>query len=497
MTSAERAPAVSASIPDFSERLRLVCDPTMAAEPASWMKFYHRGLVISDSIAIVLAVAAAFLLRFASELHNKSATTYLELGFAIAAGWVITIQGIRGYEIRHLSVGIEEYKYVIKSAAIMTGAIAAVCYLTRFNVVRGYVVLVVPIGATFLLVNRISWRQVVRRRRAVGAWCYRMLIVGTLESARDLTELIDRAPYAGLRIVGACVEGERVGSVLYGGIPVLGGVDRAADAADCSSAHIVAIAGADLDHRRVRELGWQLEGSGRELVMIPGLTEVAGPRVHVSPVEGLPLMWVDQPQFTGLARVVKRAVDLTGAIVLLALLSPIWFGAAITVKLTSPGSVLFRQSRLGIRGQQFMVYKLRSMYAGSEERRHELINDHQGDGALYKSRTDPRITPFGRFIRQMSIDELPQLLNVIRGEMSLVGPRPLATIDSNYVGSARRRLLVRPGMTGLWQVSGRSDLDWEDAVRLDLYYVENWSLSMDAAIIARTVHTVIRSMGAY
>jgi exopolysaccharide biosynthesis polyprenyl glycosylphosphotransferase len=462
-----------------------------------WIRQYRWGLVLTDLVAVGLAVGIAFLLRFATELEHESVQRYLQVGIAITIGWTITVQGVGGYEIRHLSVGIQEYKYIFKSSAIVAGGIAACCYMIQFNVVRGYVALAVPIGASFLIVNRILWRRFVRRRRVAGEWTYRMLVIGTVESASNLSRLIARAPQAGVHIVGACIEGQPSGTIVHGCIPVVGAPANAAAAAEATSAHIVAVAGSNLGHLEIRELGWQLEDSGRELVMVPGLTEVAGPRVHVSPVEGLPLMWVDQPQFTGLARLVKRGVDLVGAVLLLSLFGPIWMLAAISVKLTSSGPMLFRQDRLGIHGGQFTVLKLRSMYQGSEHLRGSLTNEHLGEGALFKVRHDPRVTPIGRFIRRMSIDELPQLINVIRGDMSLVGPRPLATIDSTYGGSARRRLLVRPGMTGLWQVSGRSNLDWEDAVRLDLYYVENWSLSMDAAIIARTLHTVVRSMGAY
>ena len=304
---------------------------------------------------------------------------------------------------------------------------------------------------------------------------------------------------AGLRVVGACVPGAEPGSEIAPGVPVLGGLRDAAYAAQRIDADVVAVAGTELGPRGVRELGWELEGTGRGLIMAPGLTEVAGPRVHVSPVEGLPLMWVEQPQFTGVSRLVKRLVDIAGALLVLVLASPVLLITALLVKLTSSGPVLFKQSRLGTGGAEFLVWKFRSMYVDAESRRDELWdrNEQDGDGVLFKISDDPRVTRVGGVIRRLSIDELPQLVNVLRGQMSLVGPRPLATIDSTYSGHARRRLLVRPGMTGLWQVSGRSDTSWEDAVRLDLYYVENWSLAFDVTIILRTVWTVVRRSGAY
>ena len=245
--------------------------------------------------------------------------------------------------------------------------------------------------------------------------------------------------------------------------------------------------------------GLAFEGTGRNLVMAPGLTEVAGPRVHVSPVENLPLMWVDQPQFTGLRRLVKRAVDLVGAGEILLLVMPFLIFVALLVKATSRGSVLYRSVRLGQQGRPFTVYKFRSMHSDAEQARAELSDLNEGDaGMLFKIHRDPRVTPVGRFIRKFSLDELPQLFNVICGSMSLVGPRPpLPDEVERYRAHVRRRLLVKPGLTGLWQVSGRSDLSWDESVRLDLYYVENWSLALDLAIIARTVRAVLRSHGAY
>jgi exopolysaccharide biosynthesis polyprenyl glycosylphosphotransferase len=261
----------------------------------------------------------------------------------------------------------------------------------------------------------------------------------------------------------------------------------------------VAVTGAGLGPTGVRELGWQLEGSGRGLVMAPALTEIAGPRVHVSPVEGLPLFWLEQPQLGRLPRLVKRTVDVAGASLLLLLVSPVLLATTIAVGLTSRGPLLFRQKRLGVNGREFTILKFRSMYADAEQRRDLILdqNDQDGGGVLFKIKHDPRVTPVGRLIRRLSIDELPQLANVITGSMSLVGPRPLAAVDSTYTGAARRRLLVRPGITGLWQVSGRSELSWDDAVRLDLYYVENWSLGLDLSILVRTILAVLLRRGAY
>jgi exopolysaccharide biosynthesis polyprenyl glycosylphosphotransferase len=339
----------------------------------------------------------------------------------------------------------------------------------------------------------------VGRRRVDGAWCYRIMAVGTTESVNHLLAVTERARGAGLKVVAVCVEDTPRGKEIAPGVPVVAGVREAAEAAERIDADVVAITGNGLGPASVRELGWRLEGTGRGLVMAPSLTEIAGPRVHVSPVEGLPLFWLEQPQLGRLPRVIKRSVDLIGAAVLLALALPVLLLTAALIKATSSGPVLFKQRRLGVHGDPFTILKFRSMYAQAEGQRAVVFdqNEQDGGGVLFKIRRDPRVTPVGRIIRRLSIDELPQLINVITGSMSLVGPRPLAAIDSNYTGAARRRLLVRPGITGLWQVSGRSELSWDDAVRLDLYYVENWSLGLDISILLRTILAVVARRGAY
>jgi exopolysaccharide biosynthesis polyprenyl glycosylphosphotransferase len=312
-----------------------------------------------------------------------------------------------------------------------------------------------------------------------------------------LLEVTERAKSAGLHVIGACVEDSPLGATLGDDVPVVGGVLEAAQTADRMDADVIAVTGSGLGPRAVRELGWALEGTGRGLVIAPALTDIAGPRVHVSPVEGLPLVWLEQPQLGRIPRIIKRVVDVIGGAVLLLCALPVLLVAAIVIKLDSRGPVLYRQRRLTTHGHEFTMIKLRTMQVNAEQLRDLDLNEQDGGGVLFKMRQDPRVTRVGRLVRQFSIDELPQLLHVILGDMSLVGPRPITTDDSNYTGSARRRLLVRPGLTGLWQVSGRSDLSWEDSVRLDLYYVENWSVGLDLSILARTIIAVLRRRGAY
>jgi exopolysaccharide biosynthesis polyprenyl glycosylphosphotransferase len=464
----------------------------------NWQRRYARELAVLDLLLVSAAAVIGYLIRFKNEPGVADGRTYALLGACIAVAWVAAIAQSGGYELRHLSVGAEEFKRIVRASAVLAGSMAIVCYLLRYQLARGFVAGVIPIGLILLLAGRYALRHHVHRIRRRGGWSYKILAVGDKESVDDLVLAASRSPRAGLTVIGACIDDADHATALRNGIKVLGSVSQAAEIAAEIDADVVALASTRaLGTRQIRELGWALEGTGRDLVMAPGLTDVAGPRVHISPVEGMPLVWVDQPEFTGVKRVIKRALDLVGGALLIALAAPVLLVAALAVKLTSPGPVLFRQPRLGTHGSEFTVLKLRTMVADAHAGRSALMKHNIQDGALFKMHLDPRITWVGRFLRQYSIDELPQLINVLRGEMSLVGPRPLASEDSSYTGSARRRLLVKPGVTGLWQVSGRSDLSWDDSVRLDLYYVENWSLAVDLAIVLRTVGAVLQRKGAY
>jgi exopolysaccharide biosynthesis polyprenyl glycosylphosphotransferase len=477
-------------------RLRLAGAP-VETNRSAWARQYVMALLLIDIGTVICAVAFGYLLRFGTGYASVGGVSYVVVGGLAVPAWLIALQISGAYELRHLSVGAEEYKRVIRGSLFLAGTVAVTCYVCGLQVARGFVGGVVPLGAVLLLVGRYASRRVVYKHRIAGRWGYRILAVGTRESVNHLIEMSQRSPHAGLQVIGGCIEDAHPNSQLAGGIPVVGKAKDAAAAAARLGVDVVALASSSLAPQDIRELSWMLEGTGRELVMAPGLTEVAGPRVRMSPVEGLPLMWVQQPQFTGFSRLVKRIFDILGTLLILLVTSPLFLALAVAIKVTSPGPVFFRQVRTGKGGEEFLVYKFRSMFADAEQRRVELMDHNENDGHLFKMRRDPRVTSVGRIIRRLSLDELPQLFNVLTAQMSLVGPRPLATIDSNYEGHATRRLLVRPGMTGLWQVSGRSDLSWDDAVRLDLYYVENWSLCLDLAIVARTVHAVLRGRGAY
>jgi exopolysaccharide biosynthesis polyprenyl glycosylphosphotransferase len=273
-----------------------------------------------------------------------------------------------------------------------------------------------------------------------------------------------------------------------------------ADALTISGAETILVTDTEhLGHEGLRELAWQLEGVEVDLMVSPNVMDVAGSRIHMRAVATMPLLHLEEPQYAEAGTWPKLLFDKTAGLLLLLLFSPIMIAAAIAVKLTSHGPVFYRQERIGIRGEKFDMIKFRSMRSGSDQHLAGLLAEQgKGDTPLFKITDDPRITSAGKFLRRYSIDELPQLFNVLKGDMSLVGPRPqLAAEVELYDSIAHRRLTVRPGMTGLWQVSGRSDLTWEESIRLDTSYVENWSMIGDVVILWKTVRAVLGSHGAY
>jgi exopolysaccharide biosynthesis polyprenyl glycosylphosphotransferase len=328
-----------------------------------------------------------------------------------------------------------------------------------------------------------------------------VLVVGDAPHINELVATLRREPYAGYHVVGACIPDGLIAPVpqRLGDVPVVGSFRTVLEAVESTGVDTVAVTtSGELTAIRLRRLGWQLEGTGVDMVLAPALTDVAGPRIHTRPVAGLPLIHVEAPEFRGGRKLVKGFFDRSAALIALTLAAPLLVVIAIAIKLDGRGPVFFRQTRVGLSGKKFGVFKFRTMVVNAEEVLAQLKARNETDGLMFKMRDDPRVTRVGRFLRRYSLDELPQLVNVLLGQMSLVGPRPpLPREVARYDGDVARRLLVKPGITGLWQVSGRSDLTWEDGIRLDLYYVENWSLTADLSILWKTLGAVVASRGAY
>jgi exopolysaccharide biosynthesis polyprenyl glycosylphosphotransferase len=386
----------------------------------------------------------------------------------------------------------------MRSGVGLTAAVAMTSYVTKTEIARGFVVLAIPVMVISALLLRYALRKDLHRHRVRGRCMHRVLVVGRSGPAATLCEHLEKRPTDGFRVVATCrPRGDR-----HGNGPLqpdeLDEPDILA-AADRHAVDVVAIStDPELVGQSLRRLSWALEQRGIELIVSPGIIEVAGPRISVRPVAGLSLLHLERPSVSGGPHLMKAIFDRTVALGFIAVLSPLLIGLALAVKVSSPGPVLFRQQRIGRGGVEFTMLKFRSMYSDAEQRLGDLYALSDGNGVIFKMRDDPRMTPLGRWIRRFSLDELPQLFNVLRGDMSLVGPRPpLAEEVALYAADDSRRMLVKPGMTGLWQVSGRSDLSWDESVRLDLRYVDNWSMTLDLLILWKTVRAVIYGAGAY
>ncbi len=477
---------------------------TVSDRPAvpAWPRRYARALMASDFLAVVIAVSLAQFLRFGG---TGAGNTYSSVSVAIGAVWFLALTVINSRSQRIIGTGPEEYRRVWLATVHTFGGVAILSMLAKLEIARGYLLIAMPTG--FALIAAFRWmarRLVIMEREKYGRCTTRVLVVGCTSAVRDLIAALSREPWSGYRVVGALVPGTNTPPTLsvpgLGKIPTFNNEASIVEAVASTQSNAVAVAATDQLHGRgIKDLSWQLEKLDVDLLVAPGVLDVAGPRLHMHPVAGLPLIQVEKPQYHGAKRFQKRAFDIGFSALVLLCLAPVVLVIALAIKLTSPGPVFYRQERVGLNGRAFEIVKFRTMVDGADSMLDDLadLNEFRG-GVLFKIREDPRVTSVGRLLRKYSIDEIPQFINVLKGEMSVVGPRPpLASEVESYDHNVMRRLLVRPGITGLWQVSGRSDLSWEDSVRLDLYYVENWSMMADFLIALKTAKVMIRHSGAY
>jgi len=476
-----------------------------------WARGYALRLSITDLLVVVWAVVGAQLLRFGvsaadeAKVGQAGAVTlnYSVISVILIVAWMFVLSVFRTREARIVGTGAAEYRLVIQATLWLFGLGAIVLFLFKVDIARAYVFIALPLGLAVLVLSRWLWRQWLNSKRRNGYYSYRVLLVGSSEAVLRFARDLARSSSSGYLVVGAVVPGAiRDTDVLPGtSIPVGADVDSIPGLMGEVGADTLVIASSDrLSPDKVRELSWGLEPGRQHLVMAPSLTDVGGPRIHMRPVAGLPLMHVETPRFVGPQLFLKRGFDIVGSGLLIAILSPLLITVAMIVRLSTPGNVLFRQERIGFQGRPFRMLKFRSMVTDAEAQLQGLLDQRRdaGNEILFKLQDDPRVTPIGRWLRRYSIDELPQLFNVFAGSMSLVGPRPpLAREVDAYEAHVHRKFLVKPGVTGLWQVSGRSSLSWEESVRLDLYYVENWSVTGDLVILWRTLRAVVRRDGAY
>ena len=466
----------------------------------AWRSQYVRRAVFFDLLCAAVAAGAGYLLWFHLLVPGEPRPTVWGT-VLLPLLWLPTMLLARTYEERYLWVGVEEFRRVFDAAVVLLAAVATISWMLYLDIARGFIVVALPLATVLTLIQRSAHRYWLYRQRCRGRSQQTTLLVGHRAAVAALDEELQRSKHQGYRVIGCCLPSNQysVHADAFNGLPVLGGVDEVADVVARFEVDTVAVLPSpELEGSILRRLGWQLEGSEAELLVAPAITDVVGPRIHIRPVAGLPLLHMERPELTGVRRVTKELFDRAAAGLALLCLAPALFTIALAVRMTSRGPVLFRQERIGQCGEAFTMLKFRSMVQDADRMVEQLAARSDGNGVLFKMKEDPRVTRVGRFLRRYSLDELPQLINVLRGDMSLVGPRPpLAKEVERYGEDMRRRLLVKPGLTGLWQVSGRSDISWDDSVRLDVRYVENWSLALDVMILVKTVRTVLQGSGAY
>jgi exopolysaccharide biosynthesis polyprenyl glycosylphosphotransferase len=471
---------------------------------ATWVRPYALALLVLDLLAVALASRTAIVMfeqaasGFAGHAFVAEKLFPLVAYVGLPLGWALILWGNGAYDRRFLGIGAEEYKRVFRASITAAATVSFLAFAFKIDLSRLSVGTALVGSLLYVLVGRWLARRVLLAIRRHGRAVHRVLLVGRFSDADDVLTAVRRVPAAGLVPVGIhLTEGYAAGRVLDSPLPVFRGRDIISLIRDLRADTVAVCGSARAEPGELRRLAWQLEGTGVDLVVAPQLTDIAGPRVHIRPVEGLPLLHVEEPKISGTAWLIKNVMDRVVALILLVLLAPLFLVISALIRFGDRGKAFFRQSRVGREGKVFKVVKFRTMYPDAEERLAQLAEQNETDGLLFKIKDDPRITPVGKILRRTSLDELPQLINVLKGEMSLVGPRPLPAEDGDFLGDVRRRLLVKPGITGLWQVSGRSELSWDDAVRLDLYYVDNWSLAFDLVILWRTVGVVFARRGAY
>jgi exopolysaccharide biosynthesis polyprenyl glycosylphosphotransferase len=479
------------------------------AAHAPWEISYSRRLLYTDTLAVVGSVFGAQILwvKVHAWIVREPAIAAAAQPFAtlysigLITLWLGYLMFFGSRDSRALGVGFTEFRRMLQASFATFGTLAVIVYLFNLQLARGYFFIALPTGLLLLLTGRRLWRDWLCAQRREGEYSHRVMLVGSAVSVTHIARELRRMPQAGFVVLGACVPaGQEEAEELGPEVPIVGDFADLMTTVESVGADTVIITSSDeLSPPRIRELSWQLEPGQQHLIVAPNLTDIGGPRIHTRPVAGLPLIHVETPRFSGGKTHTKRIFDIVATSAMLIILLPAMVAIAGAVRLGSPGPVLFRQHRIGKNGRPFHILKFRSMVPDAEARLEVLrAQANAGNDILFKMKDDPRITPVGRILRRYSLDELPQLFNVLTGEMSLIGPRPpLASEVEEYEHHVHRRFLVKPGITGPWQVSGRSNLSWEESVRLDLSYVENWTLTGDLVILLRTAQAVLARDGAY
>lgn len=481
----------------------------IARGSSAWENRYLWKTFAADLACGLAAGLLAFAIRFSGSA-GSGLGVYLVISLFIPALWVASVGIAGGYDPRFIGVGPDEFRRVLNAGVFLTATVAVVSYAAKADLARGYVVVALPSLTMFDLLTRFAIRKRLHRRRRLGHFMRKVVVVGHASIVGELATMLRRESYHGLSVVAACLAEPLPGSPgaelfdatdLNGSadVPLVYGLDDIVGTVERYQADTVAVlACPEMSGMRLRDLAWQLEKSDTDLCVAPALLDVAGPRTTIRPIAGLPLLHMDHPEFSGLRWMIKSGFDRLVAAAALLVFSPLLLAIVIAIRFGDGGQALFRQERVGQDGRSFVLFKFRTMVVDAERQKNQLGELNETGGVLFKIRRDPRVTSVGAKLRRWSLDELPQLINVLIGDMSLVGPRPALPEEvAVYGDDVRRRLVVKPGITGLWQVKGRSDLSWDESVRLDLRYVENWSFMLDLQILWKTCSAVARGTGAY
>lgn len=462
---------------------------------------YTRRLLITDTTAVVLSIFAAGFIHFEDLVNTFNTTTEgilriqlnpAALAWAMGITWLLALKFNGSREDRIIGGGSDEYKRIFGASITVISLLALAALFLKLDVSRLFVAFSLIFGTVALISGRWAWRQWLRKKRESNQLKERVAIAGPAALIQELADKLlkdKQGPYTPTLL-----------------IPLRGKLDFKlkqekdfSDPTETLRRHKIdalIVVGTDtMSSKHLKQISWNMEKSHATLIVAPGLLEVAGPRVHTRPISGMPLIEIETPKFEGSQYVIKSTFDFLFSTLALVIFLPVFFVVGLAIYLEDRGPIFFRQVRIGKDQIPFKMWKFRSMYVGADKKFDELRKQsgYETNSVQFKLKDDPRITKIGKFIRKYSIDELPQFINVLRGEMSVVGPRPhVQTEVEMYDEHVYRRLYVKPGVTGMWQVSGRSSLSWEQSVDFDLKYVENWSLTLDVLIIAKTLRAVIK-----
>jgi len=474
--------------------------------PRRYPRWLTIAMLIGDTMLVNLAFLSAYAARIELQFLRPVGETYqtpladylpLTLGLAVVQLGLFWIGG--AYNLRRNTTWLDMMGPIVRGTAV---AVLILIVATFFDVLLLFSRLLFLYNAVlvvvYLALSRVAWGAVLAflRRRGIGV--ARALIVGAGEVGLTVLRTIIARPELGFWVVGFVDDHPQRGDTNIGAFRALGSIDKLSAILDREPIDEVIITLPWADHLRILHIVQVCEARGVRPRIVPDLFQLSLTSVDVDDLGGIPLIGIHAPSLRGANVLVKRVFDLAVGVPLTLIALPVMAIVALLIKIDSPGPVLFRQTRVGLNGQTFKTIKFRSMRRGAEQEVDRLRDRNEATGPLFKIRADPRRTRVGRFLRRTSLDELPQFFNVLRGEMSLVGPRPpLPEEVDQYKDWQKQRLVARPGMTGLWQVSGRSDLSFDEMVLLDIYYIENWSLWMDLKIMLRTAPKVLSADGAY